>query len=185
MEDASVQAARIATKDEAFNEDEETLLAEPNVAAQHASFSAKEDMHLALDLMIQTQEEFEQMTATTENRTLAVEKANAEHIQRSRGVALQKQALTGADEGAERELHDPTTLEIVFHNLTVAVTDREIKRDKAILKDVWGKASPGRLLAIMGQSGAGKSTNLMRRASFLEISVPNAWNRSLEVVVRR
>eukprot|EP00798_Chlamydomonas_sp_ICE-L_P005383 gene5383-5604_t len=66
----------------------------------------------------------------------------------------------GTSTDMDIEYYHPGSMEIAFRDLTVSVTDRETKSNKAILKDVCGKASPGKLLAIMGQSGAGKSTLL-------------------------
>lgn len=48
--------------------------------------------------------------------------------------------------------------DIAFTNLTFDVLDRASKKEKRILNDVSGLASAGRLLAIMGASGAGKTT---------------------------
>lgn len=48
--------------------------------------------------------------------------------------------------------------DITFTNLTFDVLDHASKNEKRILTDVSGLASAGRMLAIMGASGAGKTT---------------------------
>jgi len=56
------------------------------------------------------------------------------------------------------ESRAPVTLE--WADLTYAVSDKVTKQQKTLLHKMCGKATPGKLLGIMGTSGAGKSTLL-------------------------
>ncbi len=49
-------------------------------------------------------------------------------------------------------------VDISFQNLTVSVYDKAQGERKTILHNVSGVARSGRLLALMGASGAGKTT---------------------------
>lgn len=51
---------------------------------------------------------------------------------------------------------------ISFHNVTYVVRKRD-GTDLTVLNNVSGRSKPGRVLAIMGQSGSGK-TSLVRMA---------------------
>ncbi|KAH8044617.1 ABC transporter [Aureococcus anophagefferens] len=57
-----------------------------------------------------------------------------------------------------RENGAPPSAALTFHELSFTVKDRKSKKPKLLLDAVSGTAEPGHTLAILGPSGAGKTT---------------------------
>jgi ABC-type multidrug transport system ATPase subunit len=57
-----------------------------------------------------------------------------------------------------RENGAPPSASLTFHELSFTVKDRKSKKPKLLLDAVSGTAEPGHTLAILGPSGAGKTT---------------------------
>jgi ABC-type transport system involved in cytochrome bd biosynthesis fused ATPase/permease subunit len=69
-------------------------------------------------------------------------------------------APAGAMVGHNDLMKNHTPLQLIYRDLQFVVKDKITKKDTAIVKGVNGCFNPGRLTAIMGASGAGKTSLL-------------------------
>jgi len=79
----------------------------------------------------------------------------AVQLQDANYSAIESQVVEKSSSRAQAQ-----ALTLEWKNLSYKVTDVKAKTEKTILHNMSGKASPGKLLGIMGTSGAGKSTLL-------------------------